>query len=187
MACQEWPETEAIAPWDDDDAFLPWHLKSMNAALEDSDWSLPSEVLYRNPDGTYRRHLTSPGKFFHAGMGFRLDALRRANPSPDGFLEPYDGKLSGPEDQSLFRRLEAAGATICDPITRTGKPASYGYGTNDGLVHISAHLKPNDTGADAYAICGQQPCELDGLVIEPPPGIELSHPQIVGPALPRPF
>ena len=188
MALQCWLDTEAICPWDDDDYFLPHHLYSMNAALENSDWSLPSEVLYRNDDGTFRRHLTGPGKFFHSGHGYRIDALLRANPHDDGFLEPYPDHLSGPEDQGLFRRLEATDATICDPITLTGLPPSYCYGSNDGLLHISGLLKDcQDTGADAYAKIGEQSCEPQEIIIEPPPGIELDCPIILPEILPRPF
>ena len=180
LAIDIFPETDAVAVWDSDDLYLPHHLSAMNAALEVADWSLPSEVLYRQDCcGKYRRHMTGPGTFYHAGMGFRLDAFHKAGGYPDD--------LSGPEDQGLFRRLEATGASICDPIALTGLPPSYVYGTNDGLMHISAYLKPGDTGADAYAMLGQQPCEAAELVIEPPPGVELDHPDILPGLFPRPF
>jgi len=178
FAIDIFPETEAIAVMDDDDFYMPWHLEAANAALENADWSLPSEVLYRNDDGTYRRHLTGPGKFYHGGMAFRLSAFLESHGYPE--------KLSGPEDAGLFLRLEAIRATICDPVALTGKPPSYVYGTNDGLMHISAYLKPNDTGADAYAMLGRQPCEPQELVVAPPP-YEIENPVIMPGISERPF
>lgn len=180
MAKFYYADTEAIAVFDDDDSYMPWHLESANAALEQADWSLPSEVLYRNDDGTYRRHLTGPGKFFHGGMAFRLKAFNDSHGYPEN--------LSGPEDAGLFLRLDAIRATICDPIALTGKPPSYVYGTNDGLMHISAYLKDNnDTGADAYAKMAEQECQPQELVITAPPNIELDNPIILPGVLPRPF
>jgi hypothetical protein len=190
IALMHFPETEAICPWDDDDYFMPWHLEITNAALEKADWALPSKVLYRNPDGSYRQHFTGPKPMYHSAHGYRLEALIKASGHDDGFLEPYDDTLSGPEDQSLFRRLEKIGATIADPLEPgrglSFKP-SYCYGTNDGLMHISAYLKPNDTGEEAYRVIGEQTCERQDLIIEPPPGIELDKPFIHGSILPRPF
>jgi len=180
IAVDLFPEIQAVCPLDDDDLFFPHHLEITNAALENADWSLPSEVLYRTAENSFKRHLTGPGKFFHSAHGYRLRAFLQSGGYPDN--------LSGNEDAALFRRMEAINASICDPIALTGKPPSYCYGTGDGLQHISAYLATSDPeGRNAYAKIGEQSCEPAELVIEPPPGIDFENPVILPGVYPRPF
>jgi len=185
IAMDLFPESEAIVTMDDDDIYFPWHLELHDAALQHCEWSIPSRVLYLNPDGSFRQHLTGPGDFYHAGMAWRREVFEQVKGYPDGW--------SGPEDRELFARFRKAGIMSDDPLTTPSggvvRDPSYCYGTNDGLLHISSNLRGgSDTGEDAYRIFGEQAYYIrQDLTVESPPGIDLDHPRILPGFLPRPF
>ncbi len=64
------PEWDAIAVWDDDDLYLPWHLATAQTLLESHDWVHPSYV-WSDHDGV--ANVESAAGRFHGSLVVRRD------------------------------------------------------------------------------------------------------------------
>jgi len=110
---------------DDDDIYLPHWFRTQAQALAEADWSRPSLVL--QPAGErLKEHDT--GGLYHGGWAFRRTAFDQVR----GY-----GPLNNGEDQDLAARLQAAGATQCDPGRFA--PPFYIYRMHNSSYHLS-HL-----------------------------------------------
>lgn len=65
---------DAVIVWDDDDIYLPWHLRAHAAVLAGHGWSKPSWIwsAYHNPP-----QLESAAGRFHGSIAIRRDLLNR--------------------------------------------------------------------------------------------------------------
>lgn len=156
-------DTYAVLPCDDDDLFLPWHLSSAAAALRTADWSRPSLVLFHHIAGgqwmfapTQTGHQLDPKqeRLFHPAWAMRLDRVLEVG--------GYPMDESGPEDQGLMRKLEAAGVTQADPIELGYKP-SFIYCWERGQSISSFLGKDDKKGEKAWASLERklEPATLD--------------------------
>jgi glycosyltransferase involved in cell wall biosynthesis len=174
-------DVEAIAPWDDDDLYLPWALKAHAAALEKAAWSRPSLVLHPTvwPDGnwSFRQHQT--GGLYHAGWAFWLNIFERSGKYPPGW--------SGPEDRQLMLRLERMKISQADPIALGFKPAYIHTAEVSGSPHISTLLNNGDRGQVAWKRFGMYCIEPAEIVPTDPPSFNLHHAYIEPKIHPRPF
>jgi hypothetical protein len=167
---------------DDDDIYLPRHFADAAEALAKADWSYPSRVLNLRQDGSYRQHLTGPGTFFHSAMAFRRSTFEKTG--------GYVGDSNWAEDQLLFRRFEAIGATIADPLA-DGRPATCFWTGHfpQAVPHASSLFRQEDSGKVGYATLGllqSQFGQKAKLVIQPPP-YETENPRILPEVMPRSF
>jgi len=175
-------DAAALAVWDDDDLYLPWALEASARALEKAEWSRPSLVLHPvEAEGTqwhFRQHQT--GGLYHGGWAYRRETFWR--------LGGYTPGLSGPEDQELMRRMEAAGTAQADPIALGWRPFYvYPWGRQSGSYHISGMLTGNDQGQTAWRRLRQYVVERAQVVPADPPWFELAAPVIVEGVFARPF
>lgn len=118
------PDVEALAIWDDDDIYLPWHLERAAELLaSDEAWSRPAEVWIDHPRGLRRR----PAKgLFHAAWVLTREVFLQAG--------GYPAMQSG-QDQALGKRLRRAGILHKPPA---GPPSFvYRWGTVK-TKHLSA-------------------------------------------------
>ena len=169
-------DVDALAVWDDDDAYLPWALSACVTALERAPWSVPSIVLLPQQDGSLRRHRT--GGLFHGGWAY----LKSAFDAADG----YPAKDNG-EDQAFARRLRQAGIRHADPMPLGCRPFYvYSWGTKNPWHVAGAPGHLSGMGSRAYGHLGKRPRSKARLVpVEPP--IDLDNPRILPGIHPRPF
>jgi hypothetical protein len=176
------PDADAIAIWDDDDLYLPHALTATAAALEAAEWSRPSLVLhpYESEPGrwAFRKHET--GGLYHGGYAYRREMFQR--------MGGYRAGYSGPEDQELMQRMEAAGVTQADPIALGFEPFYiYPWGQLTGSYHISGMLTGKDTGQQAWDRIGRLVVEPAELAPVDPPWFDLGNPIVDDKIYPRPF
>ncbi|HUW08664.1 MAG TPA: glycosyltransferase [Anaerolineae bacterium] len=143
-------DIDAILCCDDDDLFMPWHLSAAAKALEEADWSRPSVVLmphvasdqwFFQPIRTGHNLDHTQERLFHPAWAMSLDAVESVGGYPDD--------KSGPEDQGLMKKMEAAGVTQADPVSDAFQPSYvYCWGNNN----ISGMLNKDDRdGVAAWA------------------------------------
>lgn len=122
------PDVDAYCVWDDDDAYLPWHLSTSAAALAEADYTIPTRLLTEDSRGRIR-----PKKniyLFHGAWAFRRTAFEQVGGYP--FIQ------SG-QDQGLLRRLKNADLRRADPIQIDSRPSYiYRWYAVPGAYHISS-------------------------------------------------
>jgi len=126
-------DVQAVCIWDDDDLYLPWHLRASAAALERAPWSRPSNVLYEQPD-RLTPHRTSG--LYQGGWAFRLeksDGLTGKS-LPAGLS--YSA-TSINEDQVLIGALTRAGVTSADPLAQGFAPSYIYRDASSASYHAS--------------------------------------------------
>jgi hypothetical protein len=120
-------DVDALAVWDDDDIYLPWHLEKAAELLSSPKgvgWSRPEVVWNDHPKMLKRK---STGGLFHGAWVFTREAFVRAH--------GYPAMQSG-QDQGLAKRFRRAGVL-------SGSPASppsfvHRWGTSPAMQHLSA-------------------------------------------------
>ncbi len=170
-------DTDAMAVWDDDDAYLPWALSASAAALQQAPWSRPSVVLHPSADGSLRQHLT--GGLFHGGWAYRREAFDATG--------GYPPELSNGEDQGLARRFVAAGITAADPIGLGFRPFYVYRWGSAGSAHLSG-LGPE--GYTKLGVMGRVAGSAHGkaeVVLSGPCDFDLDNPNILPGVRPRLF
>lgn len=122
LAASLCPSADAVAVWDDDDVYAPWHLSAHAAALRDRPWSAPSEVWsnYFRADGL---KIEDARGRFHGAWAFRRVSLVIGG----GWPQTPDLAF----DQALGAKLRSVGEPG-DPCE--GFPPSYCYRWNGGNV-----------------------------------------------------
>jgi glycosyltransferase involved in cell wall biosynthesis len=118
-------DADIYVVWDDDDIYLPWHISSSVAALQNSAWSLPSRILTWN-DGVLKKQRTRG--LFHSAWAFSRDAFLSV-----GGYSPQEGA-----DQDFGRKLRRAGITPSNPCESHAQPSviyRWNYGAN--VWHVS--------------------------------------------------
>lgn len=126
------PAPDGFCVWEDDDVYLPWHLRAMAEALGRGDWAKPSRVL-----STYggRLHEEPADGRFHASLAVRASFLARVGGWPDTPRADFD--------QQFLRRLAEAGAGA-DPCAFAAP--SYVFRWDTGAYHGQAAMRsPADT------------------------------------------
>lgn len=130
MACQR-GEPDAIAIYEDDDIFMPWHLTQMAEAFAKGCRFYRLPTVYSNyglPRGQAQIEVAT-GRF-HSSWGFRMDLLKELG----GWADVLDknGEPSLLFDQHLGKR-----ARDLDPEVPQGDPSYvYRWGSN-GVYHGS--------------------------------------------------
>lgn len=99
------PDAEGYLVADDDDIYLPHWFSTQAEALRRADWSRPGLVLLEAGEGL--REAETEG-LYHGGWAFRREVFARVR----GY-----GPHNNGEDQELAARLQASGATCCDPCS----------------------------------------------------------------------
>lgn len=170
-------DTQAIAPWDDDDLAFPGALRAIAAGLERGDWIRPSLALVPHQDGkTYLAVETwaapdKSDKAFHPAWAYTVGAFRGVG----GY--PTDASLG--EDLVLARRLRDAGVIEADPLTQ-GFPPYYLFGPWNN-EHFSYVHKDYATWPSRL------PAAAGKTVQSIPHGLDLSLSRIRPGSIKRPF
>ncbi len=121
-------DVDAYAVWDDDDAYLPWHLSAAVSALQEADYTIPTRLWTEKPGPRLR--LRDNQYLFHGGWTFRRSVFESVN--------GYPAEQSG-QDQSLLRRMKRAGLRRADPLDYDDRPSYvYRWCTIAGHKHLSA-------------------------------------------------
>jgi hypothetical protein len=140
---------EALAPWDDDDLYLPWALSASVAALHNADWSRPALVLHADEHWRLKQYRT--GGLYHAGWAYRKECFWLVGGYP---------AASGPEDQGLLKKFEQADVRQADPIALGFRPFYvYLWGQQSQSYHISGMLTGADEGQVAWKKLGRYVAE----------------------------
>jgi glycosyltransferase involved in cell wall biosynthesis len=113
---------DAVAVWDDDDVYAPWHLSAHAAALESRAWSAPSEVWSNYFRAAGLKTEDAAGRF-HGAWSFRRETLVAVG----GWPQTPDLAF----DQALGANLQTIGEPG-DPCEHA--PPSYCYRWNGGNV-----------------------------------------------------
>jgi len=131
-------DVDALAIWDDDDIYLPWHLQRAAEVLESGDtrWSCPGEVWIDRPRQLKRRPANG---LFHAAWVLARDAFLQ--------VDGYPAMQSG-QDQGLAARLKKAGVPRACP---TGEPSFVYRWSTVRARHLSA------MGPGGYERRGREP------------------------------
>lgn len=125
-------ESDAIAYWDDDDAYAPWTLMSHAVALESSSVSHPSCVLHRSDAKGYWTTGTTGQTLYQASTAMDRELFLDIGGYPRG---------NTGVDQKLVAALRGVVGAFADPCAADGNgyPPSYVYGwEGTGSPHLSA-------------------------------------------------
>tara|TARA_R110000824_G_scaffold89877_1_gene219962 strand:- start:7966 stop:8643 length:678 start_codon:yes stop_codon:yes gene_type:complete len=128
---------DALALFEDDDLYFPWHLSAAADVLKSADVSAPSKVLA--DDGPVVHESNAKGRH-HGAWAFRSEIYRASG----GYSEEANAGF----DIRLLRTMKEAGAVVADPVSVA--PMSYLYRwASAGYVNGSA------SGANIYAAMEQ--------------------------------
>ena len=132
---------DALAVWEDDDIYLPWHLEAHAAALARAPWSHPKRVwsLYGGS-----LHQEPAGGRFHAALAFRRDAL--LDKAIGGWIETPRGDF----DQQLLAALSRRFGTPGDPCDGFAPSYVFRWGST-GSYHGQAFMGGDGIKGDWYA------------------------------------
>jgi len=175
------PDTDVIAPWDDDDLYLPHALKAQaeTMAVSDADWIRPSVVLDVTRDGSgdlIQIATNTPAdpawKCYHAAWAFSCNVFREAG--------GYPPDQSNGEDAALAAKLSNCNTPEADPIAYGWKPYSI-HRTHTGHRHLSG------MGPRGWHRMGRGATAKAELTVYDPPGIDLDNPNIRPGVTARPF
>lgn len=121
------PDVEAYCVWDDDDAYLPWHMSAAAKALREADYSIPTAIYVDKKD---RLAPKDNQCLFHGAWAFRRRAFDKVHGYP--FIQ------SG-QDQGLLQRFKAAKLRPADPLQFDPRPSYiYRWCTTECKWHLSA-------------------------------------------------
>lgn len=124
-------DVDALAVWDDDDVYLPWHLEQAAEVLQaGADWSRPDRLWVDHPKQFKPKMARG---LFHAAWIFTRDAFIRAG--------GYPAMQSG-QDQKLGGRLRRAGAAFASPTPAGRASFVLRWGTVK-TPHLSAMSRNN--------------------------------------------
>ena len=165
-------DVDAYAVWDDDDAYLPWHLSAAAAALQSADYTIPTKLWIEKPGP--RLEVQENQYMYHGGWTFRRLAFERAG--------GYPFEQSG-QDQSFLRRLKQAKLRRADPLQFDSRPSYvYRWCTIKGHKHLSAldkatgYLQMADLDSKPVAGAIVPQLERDWTQLATPPGRPQSRP-----------
>lgn len=134
-----YPEWEAIALWDDDDVYLPWHLANHNENLQTKQFSYFSHVL-----STYSGGLTieSSVGMFHGSIAYSRNLYEEVG--------GYSQNCRGDFDQDMMQRLLKK--YLDAPYRPDQLSYIYQWGRETPL-HCSSYIKDNEdeTWYNVYA------------------------------------
>lgn len=122
------PDALIYCVWDDDDAYLPWHITAAVEALQrtGADYSVPSAIYYENSQEFVRRRNEQQ---YHGSWAFRRAAFE--------LVGGYPWMQSG-QDRVLMHRFKSASLQRADPIRFEPCPSFiYRRGTTPSGWHIS--------------------------------------------------
>jgi len=105
---------DALALFEDDDLYFPWHLSAAAEVLKVADVSAPSVVLA--DDGGRVKYSDAIGRH-HGAWAFRREIYEAAG--------GYAAEINEGFDSQLLRKMQAAGAITGDPVKVS--PISYLY------------------------------------------------------------
>lgn len=108
------PDVQAYCVWDDDDAYLPWHIETCAKALEHGEFCVPGYVLVQKRGGLHQKPTAG---LFHGSWAF----TRRAFDQVHGY--PF---IQSGQDQGLFARFRNAKISRADQTKFDARP-SYIY------------------------------------------------------------
>lgn len=143
----EWVRPDILAVWEDDDIYLPWHLRVHVEAQKDAAWAKPSTVW-----SLYTRHLhkePAAGRF-HAALTFTRELLVRIGGWPD--------TPRGDFDQQFLKQLSVAGPPA-DPC-QLAEPSYIFRWETTGAYHGQAYMRSAEDGTWYDAAARHAP---DGL------------------------
>jgi len=156
------PDMEGIAVFDDDDLYMPWALSAVDAGLQVSEWTRPSQVLAFHRDNSLRAVPT--GGLFHAAWGYRRSLFARVGGYPS---------MNSGEDQQLGAKFNVAVGTSSDPIELGYRPYFLHCWDWSNMWHISAF------DDDGYKRLGAIDRAFVGTITpKDPPHIDLRAPCI---------
>ncbi len=136
------PESEAYCVWDDDDVYLPWHMRAAVAALREADYAIP-KTIYVEQRGRLARKANR--YLFHGGWSFRRAAFER--------VLGYPWMQSG-QDQGLLARFKSVKLRRGNPLQFDPRPSYvYRWFTTPSRWHLSA------LGEGGYEQLGERPVE----------------------------
>jgi len=129
LATDEW-SPDAFVVWEDDDAFLPWHLQSIADAIALGGEYLISRTIHTTSHQPIGKTLIerSDGRF-HSSWAFTADLLDRIGGYPDASRLDFDQQLG-----SMLRN-EAGERTYYSH--EQGPPPSYVYRWGNNIYHGS--------------------------------------------------
>jgi glycosyltransferase involved in cell wall biosynthesis len=140
-----------IAPWNDDDIMLPWHLSKSIEQLADCDYYNPQVYWLLDPQGLHKGHM---------GVGHMCSIFTR---SAFNVVDGYP-HTTGEEDQLFDHRLKT------HPQVKTARPPlssdhdwSYIYRWGVSPVHLSSRQPIEEW----YARIGQLPVERGRYFLRP--------------------
>ena len=142
------PDTQYLAPWDDDDLYFPDALAALCAGLEIADFTIPSEVFQEERPGYFIRR---PQWGHHGSWGYRRELFDRWGGYPP---------ITVGEDGDFAGKVRGFGCRISEPL-RLGF-APYCIYTRF-LPTYATHL----FGRAGYGVIGGERVEKTRLVIEP--------------------
>lgn len=131
------PDVEGYCVWDDDDIYLPWHMKAAAAALREADYTIPTSLWVENGGRLARK---ANQYLFHGAWSFR----RRAFEQVCGY--PF---IQSGQDQGLLKRFKSRQLRRADPIRYDERPSYIYRWHTTHRHHISA------LGSDGYEQMGQ--------------------------------
>lgn len=136
----ELTDADAIALWDDDDHYYPWHLEAVAAALDKHVWACPSRVWdYWDANGPI---LTEPfnrrnrrGLCYHGTWAYRVEAFLSAGRYPED--------KPGDQDCVLGARLFDRYGPPADTISERFPVSSYLYTRDMSKCWHSSEMRPD--------------------------------------------
>lgn len=122
---------DAVAVWDDDDIYLPDYLASHAQALQDSDWSKPSQIIsaYHQPP----KAESGAGRF-HGSLAVRRDTAIKI---------PWIETTRATFDQEYLAELKQHGGPSGDPC-EFGPPQYVYRWQTSGAGHCSGLMGSSD-------------------------------------------
>lgn len=129
---------DCLVVWEDDDIYLPWHLKAHAAAFQQGEYSKPSRVLSKN--GNEIQEESAVGRF-HGSIAFTRNAFEMAHGWP----------LTQRADfaQQFMARL-ANSVTECDPCQTHSPSYIFRWGSTNAY-----HAMRSASDETWYQRCGE--------------------------------
>ncbi len=147
---------DAVAVWDDDDVYFPWHLSAHVEALRGNDWSKPSHVWTAAAQPPI---LESSAGRFHGSIAIRRECLERVG----GWVQTRRADF----DQQMMARLDANGR-CGDPCDFS--PPSYVYRwqtTSAGHCSWLMSAPANEDWYDRYQPDHPEPIAVLSTAVRP--------------------
>jgi len=144
-------DAAAIAVWEDDDVYLPWHLEAHARALDRHAWSLPAESW-----SLYTGELQRRRKRYHGALACRREAWEAVGGWPVTRASNFDRLFIG--------RLAAAFGPPGDPCEHG--PPGYVFRWHTGSYH-GQHFMAGSGSVGWYERAGEVPRQGAGIVVRP--------------------